>query len=94
MAVVLVDYYGNPIRSFKTWREANKFRIIFIYLIGVVVTLFLFYMIEKNDYRRLKTYTFSLGTLVLYLLFSLLSWMAVIIVGGVIIGDTIIIRKS
>lgn len=27
MAVVLVDYYGNPIRSFKTWREANKFRI-------------------------------------------------------------------
>ena len=68
--------------------------IIFIYLIGVVVTLFLFYMIEKNDYRRLKTYTFSLGTLVLYLLFSLLSWIAVFTLIGVISDDITIIRKS
>lgn len=68
--------------------------ILFIYLLGVLLSLFLLYIYERNQYKKVKIYTFTLGDLVLSLALSAVSWFAVALLLCTLSNEIVLIRKE
>lgn len=68
--------------------------ILFIYLLGVLLSWFLLYVYERDQYKKVKIYTFTLGDLMLSLALSAVSWLAVALLLCTLSNRIVLIRKE
>lgn len=68
--------------------------ILFIYILGVLLSWFLLFIYERNQYKKEKFYVFTLLDLVLSLALSASSWIAVALLLCTISNKIVIIKKE
>ena len=68
--------------------------ILFIYFLGVLLSWFIFYIYERNLYKKVEIYTFTLGDLVLSLALSTISWLAAAFLLCTLSNEIVLIRKE